>query len=257
MRANTLPPAAGWRWLVGGAELFRRNPPLLAMLVVAYWFTVILLSSVPLIGTVAASLAIPGLSVGLMQTCRLLERRLVPGVQTLFGGLKENPRTLAALGALYLVSTLVILMLASLIDDGELMRAMLSGQPVDREAVESGRLLAPATVVVLLLTPLLMAYWFAPVLAAWHGLSAAKALFFSLVACWINWRAFLVYGLSLAAVAAIIPGILLGLLVLIFPGAANFMAALVTIPVMLVLAPIVFASFYVSYRDVFGIDAAA
>jgi hypothetical protein len=35
-----------------------------------------------------------------------------------------------------------------------------------------------------------MAYWYAPVLAGWHGLSPAKALFFSFVACLRNWRAF-------------------------------------------------------------------
>jgi hypothetical protein len=117
--------------------------------------------------------------------------------------------------------------------------------------------MAPATIVILLLAPVLMAYWFAPVLAAWHGLSVGKALFFSLMACWINWRAFLTYGIALALVAAVLPGVVLAVLLLIFPGAANFLTALVTVPAMLVLAPIVFASFYVSYRDVFGIDAAA
>ncbi|MBK7899741.1 MAG: hypothetical protein KA603_02395 [Azonexus sp.] len=257
MRAQQLPPAAGWNWIVGGASLYRRNPPVLGLLVVAYWFTVVLLSAMPLIGTVLASLAVPGLSVGLMHSCRQLERRQTPALQTLYGGLRENPRTLAALGALYLACTLAILMLSSLADGGELLRFMLSGQPLDRETVESGRLMAPATIVILLLAPVLMAYWFAPVLAAWHGLSVGKALFFSLMACWINWRAFLTYGIALALVAAVLPGVVLAVLLLIFPGAANFLTALVTVPAMLVLAPIVFASFYVSYRDVFGIDAAA
>ncbi|MBK7897997.1 MAG: hypothetical protein IPJ99_00995 [Betaproteobacteria bacterium] len=171
-----------------------------------------------------------------MHSCRQLERRQTPALQTLYGGLRENPRTLAALGALY---------------------PGLHPGPLDRETVESGRLMAPATIVILLLAPVLMAYWFAPVLAAWHGLSVGKALFFSLMACWINWRAFLTYGIALALVAAVLPGVVLALLLLIFPGAANFLTALVTVPAMLVLAPIVFASFYVSYRDVFGIDAAA
>ncbi len=208
-----------------------------------------------MIGTVAASLAIPGLSVGLMQSCRLLSLGQQPGLPTLYSGLREHPRTLAALGALYLACTLGILMLSALADGGDLLRFMLSGQPLDRETVAGGGLLAPTAVVLLFLTPLLLAYWFAPVLAAWHGLPVGKALFFSLAACWINWRAFLVYGIALALAGAILPGIVVGILVLIVPAAANFATALITLPLMLVLAPIVFASFYASYRDVFAIDA--
>lgn len=254
MRAQSLPAAAGWGWIVGGLAIFRRNPPILAMLVVTYWFTVLILSAVPILGTVAASLMIPGLSVGLMQACRSLERGQVPGIQTLFGGLRQNPRTLLALGALYLACTLGILMASSLADDGELMRIMLSGKPVEREVLESGRLVLPAALVMGLLTPLLMAYWFAPILAAWHRLPMGKSLFFSLVACWLNWRAFLAYGLGLALVGVVGPGLVLGLVLLVFPGAAGFLAVVMTLPMVLLLAPIVFASFYVSYRDVFGVS---
>ena len=74
MRAQTLPPAAGWRWLVGGFAIFRRNLVMLSMLVSAYWFIVLFLNVLPVLGALAASLAIPGLSVGLMQAARNIER---------------------------------------------------------------------------------------------------------------------------------------------------------------------------------------
>ena len=106
----------------------------------------------------------------------------------------------------------------------------------------------------LLMTPVLMAWWFAPVLAAWHRLGVGKALFFSFIACWMNWRPFLVYGLGLLIVAGILPGVLLGILLLVMPGAANLVTALVTMPMVLVIAPTIFASFYASYRDIFGIS---
>lgn len=253
MRAQTLPAAAGWRWLTGGFAIFRRNPPLLILLVISYWFTVLLLNVIPVLGAVLASLAIPGLSVGLMQACRDIERGETAGLQTLFGSLKDNPRTLTALGGLYLVATLAVLGISTLVDGGELLRFMLSTKPMDPEALESGRLILPFSVVMLLLVPVLMAYWYAPVLAAWHRLPVFKALFFSFVACWLNWRAFFLYGLGLVLVAAILPGIALGLLVAIFPGAQNFLATLLTVPMVLTVAPTIFASFYVSYRDVFTI----
>ena len=254
MRAQTLPAAAGWQWILGGFAIFRRNPLMLGMLVVSYWFTVLFLNIVPVIGVVVASLAIPGLSVGLMQAARNLERGQPIGLQTLYGSLKENARTLIALGALYLACTLGILGLSALVDGGDFLKFMLSSSRAERAAVEDADFILPALFITLLMTPVLMAYWFAPVLAAWHRLSLGRSLFFSFVACWMNWRPFLAYGIGLVVFAGILPGIVLGLLLLLFPGAASFITALVTIPMVLVVAPTIFASFYACYRDIFGIS---
>ena len=91
-----------------------------------------------------------------------------------------------------------------------------------------------------------MAYWYAPVLAAWHGYSAVKSLFFSFVACWRNWRVFLVYllGLFLCGLAMIL---LSGLVSAVLSGAGKLSFLIAGFIGM----PIVYASFYVSYRDVF------
>lgn len=254
MRAQTLPPAAGWQWIIGGFAIFRRNPIMLGMLVVAYWFTVLFLNVLPVIGVLVASLAIPGLSVGLMQAARHLDRGQPIGLQTLYGSFRENTRTLLALGALYLGCTLGILGLSSLVDGGDLLKFMLSSSPVERAALEDADFLWPALFVTLLMMPVMMAYWFAPVLAAWHRLSLGRALFFSFMACGMNWRPFLSYGAGLLLLAGILPGVLLGVLLLIAPGAANLATAIVTLPMVLIVAPTIFASFYVSYRDIFGIS---
>jgi hypothetical protein len=224
------------------------------MLVVTYWFTVIFLNVLPVVGALAASLAIPGLSVGLMQAARNIERGQPLGLQTLYGSLRENARTLLALGALYLCCTLGILGLSFLVDGGNLMKFMLSSSRAERAAVEDADFLLPALFVTLLMMPVMMAYWFAPVLAAWHRLSLGRALFFSFVACWMNWRPFLTYGAGLLLVAGILPGVLLGILLVIVPGAANFVTAIVSVPMVLIVAPTIFASFYVCYRDIFGIS---
>lgn len=254
MRAQTLPANAGWRWIGAGFAIYRRNPILLSMLVLAYWFTILLLNVLPVIGAVAASLIIPGLSVGLMQAARNLERGQPIGIQTLYGGLKENTRTLIALGALYLACTIAILGISALLDGGDLLGFMLAGKPTDRAAMEESNFALPALIVMLLMAPVMMAYWFAPVLAAWHKLSLGRALFFSFVACWINWRPFLAFGAGILLVAAIIPGLLLGVLLALFPGAQSFISALILMPMLLAVAPVVFASFYASYRDIFGIS---
>lgn len=254
MRAQTLPPASGWQWILGGFAIFRRNPVMFGMLVVAYWFTVLFLNIVPFIGALIASLAIPGLSVGLMQASRHLERGQPIGLQTLFGSLKDNGRTLVLLGAFYLCCTLGALGLSALLDGGDLMRFMLASNRAERAAVEDSDFSLSVIFVMMLMLPVLMAWWFAPVLAAWHRLSVGRALFFSFMACWMNWRPFLIYAISLLIVVGIVPGLLLGILLLILPGAANLATAILTLPMVLVIAPTIFASFYVSYRDIFGIS---
>lgn len=251
MHAQTLPAAAGWRWIVDGFAIFRRNPALYSMLVVCYWLTIVFLNLLPFIGQAVAFMVMPGLAVGLMQAARDLERGQPVGLQTLFRSLMSNPRTLVILGILYLCCQLGALVLSSLIDGGDLARVVLDGKEMDREMIEGGALIAPAMFVMALMTPVVMAWWFAPVLAAWHGQGVGKSLFFSLVACWLNWRAFLVYGAGLVLVAGLAPGLLAGLLLLLFPEVQKFITALLTVPMMLVILPVIFASFYVSYRDVF------
>ena len=239
---------------MGGFAIFRRNPIMFGMLVIAYWFTVLFLNVVPYVGVLVASLAIPGLSVGLMQAARNLERGQPIGLQTLYGSLKENGRTLAILGALYLACTLGTLGLSSLVDGGDLMRFMLASNRTERAVVEDSDFLLSAVFVMSLMTPVLMAWWFAPILASWHRLTVGRSLFFSFMACWMNWRPFLTYGLGLLIVAGVLPGLLLGILLLIMPGAASLVTAIITLPMVLVVAPTIFASFYASYRDIFGIS---
>lgn len=254
MRAQTLPAAAGWRWIAGGLAIFRRNPPVLAMLVVAYWMTIIFLNVLPVIGALLASLAIPGLSVGLMQAARNLERGQPVGLPTLFGSFRDNAKTLVGLGALYLCCTLGILGVSALVDGGNLLHYMLADSRAERAAVEDADFLAPILVVMLLLTPVMMAYWFAPVLAAWHRLPLSKSLFFSFVACWMNWRPFLTYGIGLLLVTGLLPGLILGILLLLLPGAQTLVTGLLMVPMLLIVAPVIFASFYACYRDIFGIS---
>lgn len=257
MRAQTLPAAAGWRWITGGFAIYRRSPLILSMLVVTYWFVVLFLNILPFLGALAASVAIPGLSVGLMQAACNIERGQAASLQTLLGGFRQNTRTLLLLGGLYLIATLAALGLSTIVDGGELLRFMLSSNKEEKAALAEADFTMPALLVALLMTPVLMAWWFAPVLAAWHRLPLGKSLFFSFMACVMNWRPFITYGLGLVLTAAILPGLVLGLLMIVLPGLQQFAPVVVSMAMALVVAPTVFASFYVGYRDIFGISEIA
>lgn len=251
MQALTLPAGRGWRWLADGFRIFRKNPLLLGVLVVSYWMLMAIVNVIPLIGPIVATVCIPAFSVSLMNACRDIAHERPVGPLLLFSGFRHNLRPLLILGALYLAGTLAILGTSALADGGALMQMMISGKPPAEELLVSGDFLAATQLALLLLTPLIMAYWYAPVLAAWHDLPVAKALFFSFFACLRNWRAFLAYALSLAVFGALLPGLALGLLAALVPQGVNFFAALFSVPLLFILAPTIFASFYVSYRDVF------
>jgi hypothetical protein len=98
----------------------------------------------------------------------------------------------------------------------------------------------------------MMMFWFAPPLAAWHAVAPAKALFFSAAACLMNWRAFIAYGAVAALATVALPFLVLSGLVLASGGALQVPAMSLVLPLLIVLLPTLFASFYVSYRDVFA-----
>lgn len=250
MQALILPARRGWRWLAAGFALFRRNPPLLTLLVMAYWLALALVNSVPLLGGVVSYLAMPALSVVLMNACRVLDRRLAPTPVALIGGLRAHASALVVLGGVYFTATLAILGLTTLVDGGTLFNLMFTGAQIGEDALETREFFLSTQIALILLVPLVMAYWFAPMLVAWHGMSAGKALFFSFIACLRNWRVFFVYSLSVALWSALLPALVMGLMAAIFPGSASFMAAVLTAPLLLVLAPSLVASFYVGYREI-------
>jgi len=224
---------------------------MLTFLVVSYWALMALVNIIPVLGTIVTTLCIPAFSVSLMNACRAIDRGTPLGPQLLFSGFRGNLRSLLLLGAIYLAATVGILAVSALADGGALMAMMLAGQKPAEELVNDGSLLLATQIALIFLCPLMMAYWYAPVLAGWHGLSPAKALFFSFIACLRNWRAFLVYSLAIIVVATLVPGLILGILATLLPGSAALLAIVMTVLLILVLAPTLFASFYISYRDVF------
>jgi len=255
MQALTLPARRGWRWLADGFAIFRRKQLMLSLAVFGYWMAMALISAFPLIGRVAAMLLIPVFSVSLMNACRVLEsgnpRPLMLSPPLLFSGFKKNSRTLLKLGVIYFVFTVGVFAAVAPIDDGVLFRMVILGEPQHAKILDSEAVMLAAQLALASFMPLMMAYWFAPVLVAWHDLSAAKSLFFSFVACLRNWRAFLVYGAAVVIIGALLPGVLTGVLSAVVPGGGGVLSIMLTSLIVLFLLPTLYASFYVSYRDVF------
>jgi ABC-type transport system involved in multi-copper enzyme maturation permease subunit len=249
-----VPAPNGWLWLKRGFAFFGRAPLAWILVAVSYWVLVSVVGVLPYVGLVAVMVATPAFAVSFMAMCRELERGRPLELPLLFAGFRRNLRPLLALGAAYLAAIIAILTASQLFDGGLLMRWMLLGKAVPRDEASGDALALGAIAAFTLFVPVIMAFWFAPVLAAWHAMPAAKALFFSFFAALRNWRAFLVYGVAVAIVAGLVPGVAFSMLAVAVRGsqaAAGLMSALALV-VVVTLLPTLYASFYASYRDVFA-----
>jgi hypothetical protein len=243
---RVVPARNGWSWLVKGFALFRKNPPMWLFLVFVYSLALTLLHKVRYLGPSISLALLPVFSVSFMVICAVLERGGMLHPALLVSGFRSGPYTLIMLGVLYAMCMAAVLGVASLADAGTLLLWFLFGQAPSPEAVQDDGFANAALIASLGTVPVMMAFWFAPVLVAWTRIGAVQSLFYSFFAVWRNWRAFLVYGMALSAA---------GLLVLMSVGILSVVAggnAPMAQSVVLVFTfPILFASFYASYRDVF------
>lgn len=258
-----VPSRNGWRWIADGARIFARGPFAWILAVFGYWGIMLAAKLLPQVGTVIVTLLVPAFSVSFMALARETEagRRAAPTM--LFEGFRAHLPVLVLLGALYLASLVAVLALSALADGGLLAKWMIAGEPPGDD-VPHDKLMLGSLVATALYTPVLAAFWFAPVLAAWEHMPPVKSLFYSFFAVWRNWRAFLVYSVSLVAVS--IPVFLLFSFALTaFTKLAGGVAAspeeqmaaglLAAAPLLLAAASVLLASFYASYRDIFPPDA--
>jgi hypothetical protein len=241
-----VPARNGWFWLVKGFALFRKNPPMWLFLVFIYSLALTILHKVRYLGPSISLALLPVFSVSFMMICAVLERGGMLNPALLISGFRSGPSTLILLGVLYLLSIIAVLGLASLADAGALLLWFLFGEYPSMEAVQDESFAHAALIASLAAVPVMMAFWFAPVLAAWNRIGAAQSLFYSFYAVWRNWRAFLVYG-TVISIAGVVILIAVGVLSFLMHGNV----ALVQSIVLVLTFPTLFASFYASYRDVF------
>jgi hypothetical protein len=249
MQAQIVAPSRGARWLAEGWQLFRTAPLAWLALVFAYVFLTQLVAAIPLAGPIAAAMLVPAFTVGLMGAARAAARGRAIEMAMLFEGFRRGARVQLVLGALYAACVLLVLAGAAFFAGQGALGAALEAEP--RPEIDRAQLASLIAAVLVLYAPVMMLFWFAPVLAAWHGAAPVKALFFSFFAFLMNWRAFLAYGAVCAVAVALVPLAALYLLGAVGGGLTRGAANGVVLAVVLVVMPTLFASFYASYRDVF------
>ncbi|MCX8086048.1 MAG: BPSS1780 family membrane protein [Rhodocyclaceae bacterium] len=262
MQARQLPAERGAFWLLEGVRLFRRNPPLISALTLAYLLILQLLAVLlPGLGPILLPLILPALTLIVANGCRLVDLNRPPTKAGLLHGLSGNGPAMLRLGGLQLLGAVLLLLLNMALGDGNDPFAAMEqaanppnlggGETPPADPAAEAAMLGALARLLLLASPLIIAFWFAPFLVGWERVPPVKALFFSTVASLRNWRAMLFFGLATLFFAAIVPGFIL--IVLGQLSGMALSAAFIALRLILVffVAPVLTASIYVSYRDIF------
>lgn len=244
MQARRLPARHGALWLLAGFSLFRANPPLLTMVTMAYLLVVVVVSLLPYVGAFLLPVVMPALALMVANSCRAIEKGGWRPSGNFVEGLRENRDALLRLGGLQLLGSFVVLGASSLLGIGA---ESLAG---DKPSPE--QMLGAMLPLLALGAPIFLAFWFAPMLTGWDGVAPLKSVFFSFVAVLRNWRAFLAYGVAIAVAGIALPGLLIAIAGSISVSFAEAVAMVLRMLLVFVLSPVLMASVYLSYRDVFG-----
>lgn len=227
---RSLPAARGWAWISAGWDLFKRQPGLWIGMVVLLFVVFVGLGLIPFLGTLVLTLLGPVFAAGLVIGCRALDEGGQLELSHLFAGFQERAGTLVGVGALYLGASLVVMLVVGL-SMGVGMAAMMGGAEASQMQGRELTFLLAVLVMTALLLPAVMAVWFAAPLVVFHQLGALESMKQSFTGCLKNLVPFLLYGV-----------ILFGL------------SILATLPLLLgwlVLGPVLAASLYTGYRDIY------
>lgn len=217
-------PGQGWEWIASGWRTFKAQPGTWILLVLALGFMVIAVSLIPFLGSLALPLLMPVFVAGLMLACDKLERDESIAFADLFAGFQRGTGPLVLLGLIGLGLTFAVAIPAMVI----LFVVGFSGGFAN---ITAGGVAVIVLVYIGLLLPVYMALWFGPPLVALQELPPTRAIAESFRGCLKNIVPFLVYSAVLF-----------------------LLAILATLPLLLgwfVLGPVMIASIYAAFRDIY------
>jgi uncharacterized membrane protein len=259
-----VPAGHGWLWLKDAYALFRAKPGTWLTAIMLIYAINLVVGLVPLLGGLVGFLLGPVFGAGIMAGARGLDRHGTARAGMVFDGFSGPVAQLVLVGVLYLLGFILVTLTAGLIAvvvgavSPAGLEAMSSNDPeAIATALAPTALLLMLLIVMALLVPLIMAYWFAPALVMLEGMTAMEAMQASFRGCWTNIMPFLVYGLALLGIGlgfAVVAGLVAGLAAaMLGPAAAvvGFIGVVLAVPLILAFAAVAAISQYTGYRDIF------
>jgi hypothetical protein len=255
LKLNIVPPRTGLLWVKLGIRAYARKPMALTGLFFMFMAAMSVASVLPVVGSFIALMLLPGATLGLMAATKESEQGNFPMPSILLSAFragKQQLRGMLLLGVLYALGFLLVMGASALADGGQFASLYLVGGKVSPEMLEQSNVQAAVWVALALYTPLSILFWHAPGLVHWHGISPAKSLFFSAIACFKNKGAFTVFGLAWTGIF-IVMGVILTTLAAVLGSPAVLLVG--WFPAAMLLLAMFFSSIYFTFRDCFIDDS--
>ena len=255
------PAGHGMQWVGDGWAIFSRQW--------GVWsgaaFLSLLVSSaaglVPFIGFIFQMLISPVLTAGLLYMASRADKGEVISVGDLFQGFQDGPGRLMLFGLVFTLMVVVVLVLTGLAaipllgpDLNTLMQAAEGGTPPAPSQDMVLKLLLVGAIYLLLLIPVMAAYWFALPLVYFGRVGILSALAHSVVVCLKNFIPLFVYGVMLTFLfigMMLAVGVASGVLTVVSQGVGIAVAVIFGLIMMFAMVAVMMASWYASFRDIF------
>lgn len=248
MQAAHLPMSYGWAWLVQGWAIFKKQP--MAMLFWSLMTSLLINLSyiIPIIGQLVLIAATPALGFIALNACLNIERNQPILLNMWLAPLKSKTTRSAMLrlGIVYLGMCLLAGFVAVLPFTNSIMEAM-AGDELNPERILSA-VRAPFALFGVLYLGISILFWHAPALMGWYQIPLKQALFYSMVACWRNKGALILFGLSWAAIYYVLQTIA----TVLFSSLESSMAYFILMPINLLMMAVLYSNFYPIFRSIFG-----
>jgi uncharacterized membrane protein len=234
------PAGYGWKWIKEAFEYFMASPGIWIASVIIMVIIMMVLAFIPVLGSFASNFLTTIFTAGLMLGCSAIDRNEPLTINHLFAGFKKNTGNLVLVSLLYMAGMIVIMMLVGLImlltgGASGLFNDMAANSQAGASPEQIQAMMGVGGIAMLIglaaIIPLAMAYYFAPVLIIKHDLGPVEAMALSFKGCLKNMMPFLVYGIVMAVLAIV--------------------ASLPLLLGWLVLGPVLIASLYTAYKDIF------
>lgn len=233
------PPATtGTVWIREGWRLFMLAPVPWTGMTALVFLVLLAVGLLPVVGVLAVHVLSPFIVAAYLAASRGGSHGETISFIYLGVGWREGRNQLLVIGVLYMIATLLIFQMVKAFTGGDMEVLLQQTQnPAALTPEQAEQMLATALPAMglgsLLFAPLLMATWFAPGLVVFEGFPAGRAMWWSLWACWVNWRPILVYSLILG---------IAGMVALMIPFGLG----------LLVFLPWTLTSTYAAYQDIFS-----
>lgn len=253
MQLRLVPARQGVTWVRQGLQVFLRFPLPFTTLFLVFLFGAFMVAVLPFIGVLALLILLPGVTLSFMIATRqsLAGRMPMPSVfADPFRGKTERTLGMVKLGVGYALASLALMMLADWLDGGRF-EALARGEAA-AELMNDPEMLFAIAMRLAITLPLTLLFWHAPALVHWCGVSAPKAVFFSLIACWRNKAAFTMYGIVWGG-AVMLFGLVTTALFAVL--GLPQLIGLAALPAALLFSTVFYISLYFTFADCFELEA--